>query len=63
MAFGNSNKPRPDPHTGNVREDRVSSNEQGRPVNYVAGTQRVELIWLCDLFDVVVTDSPRPGKK
>jgi len=63
MAFGNSKQPRPDPKLGNLKEDRLSSNEQGRPVNYMAGTQRVELIWLCDLFDVVVTDSAREGKK
>lgn len=53
FLFGNSgNQPSPAPKPLGVDERRISSNEQARPVPYMAGKLRMPVTFISDVFDV-----------
>lgn len=53
MSFGNSEKPAPPQKPLGQDLSRASTNEQARPVPYLAGIQRVGLTFISDVFDEV----------
>lgn len=66
MSFGGApdvQQP-PAPKALGVPEERTASNEAGRPVPYLAGRNRIGLIWLCEPFGVrtVAVTSQTGGK-
>lgn len=52
--FGNSNnKPPPAKKIANIDENQVNTNQQAIPVPYMAGRQRVALIWAAPVYKPV----------
>lgn len=64
FLFGDtSRQPLSEPTAGGMDADRMPTNQQARPVPYLAGTRRIGVTWISQAFNVIVSESSRGGKK
>src|SRR5262245_27778123 len=67
MSFGGSSPskrlPAPEQKPLGIDKDRASTNEQARPVPYLAGTNRIGITWISDAFNPIVENVSQASGK
>jgi hypothetical protein len=65
MASSITTSSAPDPDPGNIQGQQLSTNQQGVPVPYVAGTRKIAVTWIGRVYNqraVQVKTSSGKGK-
>jgi hypothetical protein len=58
-----TNNTPPDPDPAGVQGQQLSTNQQGVPVAYLAGTRKVSVTWLSRVYNQKAVEVPQSGGK